>query len=114
MNDKLAGDPSYEAGRAAHAEAVRTPNTGSPATPASSVDGSRQSGPLQFRVLWHERIAGDMYPFAGRVYTEFAKAEAELQCKREAYNHHWLMIEVRSASNTGWPHALDEAPSRAE
>lgn len=45
MTDKLAGDPSYEAGRAAHAEAIRTPNTGSPANPPLSDEGSRQSGP---------------------------------------------------------------------
>lgn len=45
MTDKLAGDPSYEAGRAAHAEATRTPNPGSPATPTRCDDGSRQSGP---------------------------------------------------------------------
>lgn len=45
MTDKLAGDPSYEAGRAAHAEATRTPNPGSPANPTPSDEGSRQSGP---------------------------------------------------------------------
>lgn len=44
MTDKLAGDPSYEAGRAAHAEVTRTPNPGSPANPTPSDEDSRQSG----------------------------------------------------------------------
>lgn len=51
MTDKLAGDPSYEAGRAAHAEATRTPNTGSPAIPTLSDEGSRQSGSVVDLVL---------------------------------------------------------------
>ena len=61
---------------------------------------------IQCRVCWHERIAGRLYQFSGRVQ-DFKGAVAEVALKRGAYNFHGVYIECRAASDTAWPRAWD-------
>ena len=57
----------------------------------------------QYRLLWTERIAGQMIGFSGKVTHDVAVVQAELESRKSGYNYHNLMIEARPASKEPWP-----------
>jgi len=61
------------------------------------------NAPVEYRCTWLEKIAGQLYPFSGRIHPTFADALYEAEAKRSAYNFLNVMIECRPAVDVPWP-----------
>jgi hypothetical protein len=56
---------------------------------------------MEYRCLWEERLAGEWYPFSGKVQTsELCLAEAERRGQSPEYR--MVHIEARRKSNREW------------
>jgi|ERR1035441_4471358 hypothetical protein len=58
---------------------------------------------MEYRCTWLERIAGQLYPFSGRIRYSFADAQHEAAHKDGVYNYFNVLIECREATDGPWP-----------